>query len=43
MSQKELLLSWQEKLATAADQERRHGKALKDLAMLKTICDTGKF
>ena len=42
MSLKELSLGWQKKIVTAADQERRLEKALKDLAMLKTICVNGK-
>ena len=39
---KELWLGWQKKTNTAIDQESRLKKALKDLAMLKTICDNGK-
>ena len=36
MSLKELSLGWQKKIVTAADQERRLEKTLKDLTMLKT-------
>ena len=42
MSLKQLSLGWQKEIVTAADQERRLEKALKDLAMLKTICVNGK-
>ena len=42
MPLKELLLGWQKKILTAVDQERRLEKALKGLAMLKTICHDGK-
>ena len=38
---KKLWLSWQKKIVTAVDQDRRLGKAIKDLAMLKTTCDNG--
>ena len=36
-------MGWQKKILTAVDLERRLGKALKDLATLKTICDDGKI
>ena len=39
---KQLWLGWQKKTNTAIDQESRLKKALKDLAMLKAICDNGK-
>ena len=38
---KKLWFSWQKKIVTAVDQDRRLGKAIKDLAMLKTTCDNG--
>ena len=42
MSLKELLLGWEKKVITAVDQEGILKRALKDVAMLKTICDNGK-
>ena len=42
MPLKEILLGWQKKILTALDLEKRLEKALKDLAMLKTICHDGK-
>ena len=43
MPLKELSFGWQKRLVTAVDQERRLEKALDDLALLKTICDSGRI
>ena len=42
MSLKELLLGWKKKVITAVDQEGILKRALKDVAMMKRICDNGK-
>ena len=39
---KRTFVVWQKKIDTASDPEKRLEKALKDLAMSKTICDNGK-
>ena len=39
---KKLSPCWQKKIVTAVDPEKRLKKALKDLAMLKTICGNNK-
>ena len=41
MPLKEISLGWHKKIVAAVDQKRRLEKALKDLAMLKTICYSG--